>query len=149
MTDIFLLKKDKVLLGYKKRGFGKGYFVGIGGKVMGKESIKESAIRECYEETSISLSTLNSLGTVHFYFPHIEDESWNFKVYIFLAQMWKGNPKETDEINPKWFLKEEIPYNDMWDDAHYWLPYVLKGNLIKGEFLFDENLKVADYTLIL
>jgi hypothetical protein len=36
---IFLVKDKKVLLGYKKTGWGKRYYLGIGGKVEPNETI--------------------------------------------------------------------------------------------------------------
>ncbi len=44
-TLLFVLRPGQVLLGMKKRGFGKGRWNGFGGKVHKGESIEEAAIR--------------------------------------------------------------------------------------------------------
>ena len=143
-TITFLLKDDKVLLGLKKRGFGKGYFLGIGGKVEENETIEEAAKREVLEEINVQLSDLKHVGMLKFYFPCVLDESWNQEVHVFVSNSWKGDPQESEEIKPEWFAKKDIPYEKMWDDAKYYLPEVLAGKTLEASFTFDENLKVVD-----
>ena len=45
LTLLFVLKPGKVLLGYKKRGFGVDRWNGFGGKVQQDETIEEAAKR--------------------------------------------------------------------------------------------------------
>lgn len=66
---------------------------------------------------------------------------------MFLAKSWEGEVKESEEIRPAWFLTEEIPFDDMWADAGYWLADVLRWIKLTGKFLFDENLMVSDYEI--
>ncbi|MFA6005536.1 MAG: 8-oxo-dGTP diphosphatase [Patescibacteria group bacterium] len=146
-TVVFLVTEDKILLGFKKIGFGKGNWTGIGGKAEEGETIEDAAKRELYEETEVTTSELVDCGVVNFYFPHIEDEIWNQEVHVYLIKKWNGEPKETKEIKPQWFEKHKIPYTTMWDDAHYWLPMVLGEKKVFGEFVCDESGKVVDYTI--
>lgn len=143
-TVTFLLRDDQVLLGYKKKGFGQGYFLGIGGKVEADETIEEAAKREVQEEINVGLSELNQVGVLSFYFPHVADESWNQEVHVFVVDTWQGQPEESEEIKPEWFARSAVPYDKMWDDAHYWLPQILEGQKLRGEFLFGEGLKVTE-----
>ncbi len=144
-TLVFLIKDHQVLLGLKKTGFGKGYWLGIGGKVEEGESIEAAAIREAQEEIGVDIGDLQNVGVVNFYFPHIKDESWNQQVHVFLSRAWEGLPIETTEIGPQWFDMDQIPFDEMWDDAHYWLSGVLEGKTITGNFMFDSsNSKVEE-----
>ena len=52
-TLCFVRKDDKILLGMKKRGFGKGKYNGFGGKKEDNETIHDAAIRELREESGI------------------------------------------------------------------------------------------------
>lgn len=146
-TVIFLIKDNKVLLGYKKNGFGKGNYVGIGGKVESNESIQEGAIRELREEINVevTLENIKEAAVLRFYFPHVKDDSWNQDVYAFIAHEWNGQPTETEEIRPEWFEFDNIPLNKMWDDAKYWTQRVLKGEEVHEEYLFSKDLKVIEY----
>ena len=43
----------QVLLGRKKHGLGRGYFVGLGGKLEPGESAVDAAVREVFEESGV------------------------------------------------------------------------------------------------
>lgn len=146
-TLTFLLRNSEVLLGLKKKGFGKNYLLGIGGKVENGEEIEDAAKREVAEEINVILSEMHKVGVLNFYFPHIEDESWNQQVHVFTTTIWEGEPQESEEIKPQWFNLKDIPYAKMWDDAHYWLPQIFIGQSIEGEFVFNKELKVSNHTI--
>ncbi|RJQ25465.1 8-oxo-dGTP diphosphatase [Candidatus Parcubacteria bacterium] len=144
-TITFLIKENRVVLGRKKQGFGKGNFLGIGGKVEIGEKIEDAAKREILEEIKVELTDVKHRGEIDFYFPHIADEKRNMKVHIFVCESWQGEPRETEEIAPFWFEKNSIPFEQMWDDAKYWLTEILEGKKLKAEFIYDKDLKVKDY----
>jgi 8-oxo-dGTP pyrophosphatase MutT (NUDIX family) len=146
-TLTFLLKGTEILLGLKMQGFGKDYLLGIGGKVENGETIEEAAKREVAEEISVLLPELRKVGVLNFFFPHIADGSWDLQIHVYTATKWEGEPQESEEIKPSWFPREEIPYERMWDDARYWLPHILSGECLEGEFVYNQELKVAHYTL--
>ena len=45
LTLVFVIEKSRILLGFKKRGFGVGRWNGFGGKVEERETIEEAAKR--------------------------------------------------------------------------------------------------------
>ena len=65
-------------------------------------------------------------------------------VHVYFAESWDGEPKESEEMNPKWFSINEIPFENMWPDDIFWLPKVVKGNLLKAMFKFGENDVIQD-----
>lgn len=143
-TLVFLIKKNQgkitdICLAMKKRGFGAGRWNGVGGKVNDrqKETIKEAARRETKEEIGIDVVDFYKVAELDFYF--INNPVWDQKVHTFFAEEWSGEPIESEEMSPKWFLISEIPYQKMWPDDEFWLPEVLKGNLLKAVFKFGEN----------
>ena len=64
----------------------------------------------------------------------------NDKTVCFLIQ---GNPEESVEMKPIWCKVDEIPFESMWDDASYWLPFVLKGKRIKASFVYKDDNKIV------
>jgi 8-oxo-dGTP diphosphatase len=130
---------SEILLGLKKTGFGAGKYAGFGGKVESGETIEAATIRELEEEAGIktSIDDLYPIAFLTFEFPL--KPSWSQVVHVFLAKTWIGNPEESDEMKPTWCSINEIPFESMWDDAHYWLPLVAKGKRIKARFVYEED----------
>jgi len=138
-TLCFIVEGDpvrRVLLGMKKRGFGAGKYNGFGGKVNRGESIREAAVREVKEETSVRIDpdSLRPAGTVTFFFPAEPD--FDHHVHLFLAPKWEGEPQESEEMAPAWFEVDRIPHERMWGDDAHWLPLVLSGRRIRARFTF-------------
>lgn len=126
-------KNNKILLGRKKYGVAKGVLNGFGGKVEKTDkSIKEAAIREIFEETSVTIVDPNLSGIIHF---HYKDPNNNAYVYIYLCEKWNGEPKESKEMEQSWFDIDGIPINEMWPDDKIWFPTFLeKGNISVRSF---------------
>ncbi|MEK6845806.1 MAG: NUDIX domain-containing protein, partial [Nanoarchaeota archaeon] len=57
-TLCILIKRDEVLLGMKKRGFGIGKYNSFGGKLKLGETIEEAALREVKEDGGIEAEIL-------------------------------------------------------------------------------------------
>lgn len=144
LTLVIIEKDGQILLGMKKRGFGRGRWNGFGGKVETNESLLEAAKREALEESGIETTQLDEKGVIEFQF---KEKPEILEVHIFKATNWKGEPVETEEMSPKWFNISEIPYEEMWTDDKYWLPLFLEGKKFKGNFLFDENDQVLSHEL--
>ena len=148
MKKLFTLalayQHPKILLGMKKRGFGMGRWNGFGGKVKNNEKIEDALIRETKEEAGIVLKNYEKIGIIEFEF---QEEPEKLEVHIFKSSNFIGKPSETEEMNPKWFDIEDIPYEKMWPDDKYWFPLFLKNKKFKGNFLFDKSDKVLQYNL--
>jgi mutator protein MutT len=139
-TLCFVLnEKGEVLLAMKKRGFGMGKWNGIGGKVQEGENVLVAAVREVKEEIGVVLSTkdLELVGTLDFDFS--DNHEWAQACSVFLVRQWKGNPLESEEMRPRWYEKNALPFGEMWMDDPHWLPLVLAGKKIKGRFLFEDQ----------
>lgn len=138
----------KVLLGMKKLGFGTGNVVGLGGHVEDGEDSVTAAVREACEEAGIVIHPAGVIpaGLVRFRFP--SKANWDQDVAVFVTSAWDGSPEASDEIEPRWYPIDDLPVQDMWDDAHYWLPRVLDGDRVDGTITFgDDNRTVIDVHL--
>ncbi len=129
-TLVFLIKDNQILLAMKKRGFGVGKYNGIGGKQQGNETIEETAKRETQEEIGVRPILLEKIAVTNFSF--LGKPDWGQQVTSFICNKWEGAPAESEEMNPKWFDTNEIPFSEMWEDDQYWVPLILPGKKNKG-----------------
>ena len=56
------------------------------------------------------------------------------RVHVFAAEGFAGEPVETEEMAPRWFDVDAIPYAEMWHDDTFWLPRFLAGERFEGWF---------------
>ncbi len=148
-TLLFLVKKQEgkisdVLLAMKKRGFGAGRWNGVGGKLGEGETIEQAVIREAKEEIGVDVSELDlkKAAELTFTFPHRPD--FDQVVHTYVAEVWSGEPVESEEMKPEWYKSDVIPFDTMWPDDKFWVPYMIEGKLIKGAFAFGEGDVVID-----
>ncbi len=151
MTLCCVHNKNQILLGeIKKHGVLNGRYNGFGGKLEVGESIEEAAIREVQEEAEITPLDMKKRGVITFEF---EEEGNPFEgnpmveVHLFSANKFSGEPKETAEMRPQWFLHNEIPFDKMWPDDVYWMPLMLAGKNFEGKFFLKDPKTITKYEL--
>ena len=139
-TLIYIIRKEEVLLIEKKRGHGAGKVNAPGGKVAKGESTLACAVRECEEEVGISAHNPQTRGILRF-----QDLVNGFALegHVFVATEFSGDPIETIEATPFWCSRTAIPYDRMWEDDRFWLPHVLGGKCIAGDFYFRNDRLVS------
>lgn len=137
LTLAFPVADGRVLLGMKKRGFGMGRWNGFGGKVESNETIEEGAIRETLEESGITPTTLELVGIHEFEFTSAFGNI--LEVHVYRITAWTGEPVETEEMRPRWYPTDAIPFGEMWPDDIYWMPLFLAGKKFRTKFLFGDG----------
>lgn len=135
-TLCLVRQPDQLLLGFKKRGFGAGRWNGFGGKVEPGETIVAAASRELTEETTLTATNFEHRATLGFTFA---DGTNSRTVYVFMVTDVIGTPQETPEMIPRWFNLTDIPFTDMWAADRYWLPRLLRGQLLSGDVRFIDQ----------
>ena len=142
LTLCHIHQPPRLLLGYKKRGFGVGRWNGFGGKVKAGETIIEAAKREVKEEAGLIVEDLRPMGVINFEFV---DNGEHHEVHIFKVTKFISEPIETEEMKPQWFLTDQIPFEQMWPGDKYWLPLLIADKRFEGKVVFGGSDKLLDY----
>ena len=142
LTLVLIYDSEKILLGMKKRGFGVGKWNGFGGKVEKGENILDSAKRELFEESNLEIKSdrdIKKRGVISFRFEDNPKKILEVNYFSIDSDKIIGTPKETEEMMPKWFKLNKIPYDKMWLDDADWMPLLLAGKNFKGDYLYLED----------
>jgi 8-oxo-dGTP pyrophosphatase MutT (NUDIX family) len=146
LTLLYPLTDNNILLAMKKRGFGEGKWNGVGGKIESEETVEEALVRECQEEIGVTPIDFRKVGYLVFN-EHHDGERKLMNLHIFTATELRGEVTETEEMRPKWFSLDAIPYKSMWPADRIWLPRVLNGELIQGEFTLGSDDSVESHNI--
>ncbi|MBI4435004.1 8-oxo-dGTP diphosphatase [Candidatus Uhrbacteria bacterium] len=146
-TLVYLIRDGRVCLGFKKRGFGAGWWNGFGGKVRSGEDVRTAAVRELWEECRVRVApeALVDAGALRFTF--LAEAEKTIQVRIFRVERFDSEPIETEEMRPQWFTPDTLPYDEMWSDDRVWMPRFLNGERVRGWFQFDANNRHVAYEL--
>lgn len=144
LTVLYVCRgKEKVLLGFKKKArLGKrfrGIWNGFGGGIKSGETIVQAAIREAEEEAGLVVARKDvcSMGVVKARF--IDKPGQAFYLFFFRADRFAGEPQETEEMRPQWFLAKDIPFEQMWGIDKWVIPLVLAGRKFGGYVLYSKD----------
>ena len=113
-TTLCYIEKDgKYLMMHrvkKKNDLNQDKWVGVGGKFLEGESPEDCLVRECYEETGLTLTSYKYCGIVTF----VSDKWENEYMHLFLGFDYEGEIKECDEGNLEWIDKLEVLSLPIW-----------------------------------
>lgn len=115
---------------------------GAGGKIDDGESPIEWAKRELLEEVGIDLpiEQFQYAGYLDFKFPSKPERDHDNHIYVI--SNYDGPIFETEEMLPKRWNIEDIPYNQMRDDDKLRMPKMLAWEIVNECYVFDDNGKM-------
>jgi 8-oxo-dGTP diphosphatase len=164
LSLVFLLDSPerRVLLGKKLRGFGVGKINGFGGKQEPSETMTECAVRELQEECGIAVPPERMLARGRLKFNMLGESGMLDKqtgkiasillVHVFSAEFSDCVPGSvvvpSDEMEPQWWGWDEVPLESMWLDDQYWLPRLLEGKDVVGDFVFKDQATILEHNVL-
>lgn len=113
-TLCYLEQGDSYLMLYrvkKENDANQGKYVGVGGKFEDGESPEECVVRECREETGLTLTDYRYRGIVTFV-----SDRWNAEyMHLFTATGWTGEETACNEGELRWIRKDDLMRLPMWE----------------------------------
>lgn len=125
-TLCYLELGDKYLMLHrvkKEHDVNQGKWIGVGGKFQEGESPEECILRECREETGLTLTEYRYRGLVTF----VSDEAPTEYMHLFTASAWEGTPHPCEEGELAWIRKEDLRTLPLWEGDLIFLDLLEKG----------------------
>ena len=104
----------------KQHDLNQGKWIGIGGKFQEGESPVECLLRECFEETGLTLTGFRFCGIVTF----VSDQAPTEYMHLFTADQWTGELHDCDEGVLAWVDKSRVPELNLWEGDRVFLRYL-------------------------
>ena len=142
-TLCYLERGDEYLMLHrvkKKNDMNHDKWIGVGGKFEDKESPEDCILRECYEETGLTLTDYRYRGLVTF----VSDLYPTEYMHLFTATEWTGTPHPCDEGELAWIKKSDLLSLPLWEGDKIFLRL-----LDTDSPFFSLKLKYEGETLVL
>jgi 8-oxo-dGTP pyrophosphatase MutT (NUDIX family) len=109
------------------------------------ETIERCALRELEEESGL-IADPSSLKRMGFLVFKLLDSKIIMRVHVYESWTFQGSEVESDEMRPKWFREDDLPFNQMWQDDKHWLPLLLRGqSFVVGRFEYEDEDTLTTY----
>ena len=142
-TLCYVIQGDQVLMLHrvkKKNDVNKDKWIGIGGKFEQEESPDECLLRECWEETGLTLTSCQCRGVVTF----LQEGGEGEYMYLFTADGFEGNLHDCPEGDLQWVSREFLYGLPMWEGDRIFLdllwqdaPFFLLTLRYRGDVLIQ------------
>ncbi len=147
-TLVYLIKDDDYLMllrNKKANDINQNKWIGVGGKKESNESFEECAIRETYEETGLSIQSIEQRGMIDFHYEDKESE----KIYVYTTRSFTGVIHECNEGQLSWINKNRVLDLNLWEGDRIFLNYILndKKDLFYLHLFYDKYDKLVKYEL--
>ena len=106
-TLCYLERGDEYLMLHrvkKVHDVNQGKWIGVGGKFQDGESPEDCVLRECLEETGLTLTDYRYRGIVTF----VSDQAPTEYMHLFTASAWTGTAHPCDEGVLQWIKKADL-----------------------------------------
>ncbi|MBQ7407256.1 MAG: 8-oxo-dGTP diphosphatase [Clostridia bacterium] len=129
----------------KKNDMNHDKWIGIGGKLEESESPFDGAKREIFEETGLTVSSLDYRGIVTF----VSDEFGTEYMHLFHTKAFEGEiRRDCDEGNLEWIEKKKLTTLPIWEGDKIFLslldkdvPFFSLKLCYKGQALISHTLE--------
>ena len=137
-TGVYLLKDDKILFLIRKKKndaiHKQGMYLPIGGHVELGEGLEEEAIREVYEESGITVHSVELNGIVYIRSQH--SGLYDNVIFMFTSSDFTGEPVTGREGSFEWVERDKLDEVNLYEGDRIYLPLLQKHEFFVVEFLY-------------
>nr|WP_077625288.1 8-oxo-dGTP diphosphatase [Sediminibacillus massiliensis] len=146
VTNCILKKNNHILLLKKPR---RGWYAMPGGKMEQGESIKESAMREFWEETGLHLINPDMRGAFTFLVQEDGNVTLEWMMFTFFCEDYNGTLlAESPEGILEWVAMEDLPHKQMAEGDRHILRHILNSeDIVYGRFNYSPEYELIDLEL--
>jgi 8-oxo-dGTP diphosphatase len=146
VTNCVLIRDEQILMLKKPR---RGWWVAPGGKMEPGESVRDSCIREFWEETGIYLKNPQLKGIFTFIIKENNQLVSEWMMFTFLATDSDGMRFEnSDEGKLEWKKIDEVKDLPMAAGDYHIIDYMIQGKgIIYGTFTYTKDFQLISYRL--
>ncbi|MCD8383970.1 MAG: 8-oxo-dGTP diphosphatase [Clostridiales bacterium] len=119
-TLCYIQREDEYLMLHrikKAHDLNHDKWIGVGGKCEENESPEECLLRECWEETALTLTDYRYRGLVTF----VSDEWEGEYMHLFTAEGFSGTVGPCNEGVLEWIGRDALRALPMWEGDHIFL----------------------------
>jgi 8-oxo-dGTP diphosphatase len=98
---------------------------------------EEAARRQIKAELGVTPKILALMGVIDFVISFQGKSYPDLRVYIYFCPSWMGKIPPKKEKQGRWVEASEVPVERIAVQNKKWLPRVLRGEKIKGDYTFD------------
>jgi len=120
--------------------------------------MRACAARELREEAGLSVpaAALVRRGVLNFHM--LADSGMEgadgtiasrLEVHVYSCSLGdaEGEVAESEEMAPRWWGCDQVPLGQMWADDAHWLPHVLAGGDVIGDFTFADQATLVSHSV--
>ncbi len=141
----YIFRDDEILMLKRlddEKDINSSKWMGVGGHIEEDESIDDAILREVKEETGLTLTSYELLGTIKFHY----NNKYNEKIHVFAAYEAKGEFIPCDEGELQFIKRDEIFNLNMWEGDKIFLKPLLEKKKFKCS-LYYENDKLINFKI--
>lgn len=135
--EVLMLKKNEV-----KGDMNSSKWLGVGGHIEENESPDDAILRETKEETGLTLTSYDLLGTIKFYM----NGKYTEKIYVYAGYEVKGEMISCDEGLLQFFKRDEILNLSLWEGDKIFLRPLLENKKFKCSLYYNDE-KLINYKI--
>ena len=121
---------------HKARGYQKGKWNGLGGKLEPHESPEQALRREVFEESGLHIEAAELRGFITF--PDFDGED-DWYAFVYTVSDFSGELASSDEGELRWVPDDELLKLNLWAGDRVFMPWLKSPQIFSAIFRYEQG----------